>query len=514
MTLVLVAAAIAPFATTLAYPLVWDDHYILNHVEQLAAGGGVAKVVSAPFFPQEDRADTYYRPLVYFSLWLDSRVAALAGAPWPYHLTNVLLHAAVALLVALLAHRLGGGATAGFAAGLLFAVHPARVESVAFVSGRTDIWAAFFALCAVLAALDAVRRADRRRRALLVGFGCAAVGAACLSKEAAFALPGVVAALGLVAPDLRRRCFVVALGYALAAAAVLAVRLLVLGVPPGAHGGSPAPLLLHEPGIALVALAKMLRMALVPWPHNALIGREHLVPATVDVVVAVALVAGLAWFGKRRLGLFGLVWLFAFLTPALFVPASGHVLAAERYLYLPSIGVFVVVGVAFARWLDELPASRRPLAGSALAFVALALGAGALVRGRVWQSDLTISTDLTRTAPGTALSHSVHGQALLAAGRFAEAVAAFERAVELAPDHPGTHNDLAIGLWRLGLPARSAAAYRETLRLDPTRASARQGLAYACHVLGDVDCVREQREALSAADPAALRELDAAIAGR
>src|SRR5258706_494192 len=136
----------------------------------------------------------FWRPLISLSYWLDLRV--FGGQPWGFHAMNVAAHAAVSALVALVLEQAGIAALGALLAGLWFALLPAHVEPVAFVSGRTDVYCALFVLLAFL--LD--RRARAAGRAW-PGWGATlALALALLAKEASVALLPLLAIAEWVGP--------------------------------------------------------------------------------------------------------------------------------------------------------------------------------------------------------------------------------------------------------------------------------------------------------------------------
>ncbi len=309
----------------------------------------------------------------------------------------------------------------------------------------------------------------------------------------------------------------IALAFALAAVAVAAARVAALGsvlVSGGPGAALQGPLALREPGLAAAAALRLLGLLIVPWPLNTMYTREHLVLAPVPAAAAALLVAALIWLGSRRQGRIGwvaAVWIGAFLVPALLVPSGAATLTAERYLYLPAVGAALAFGAA-CRALAGLPGRARGL-GLGIAAAALALCAAlSAVQASVWRDDLSLTADQLRTAPNSAFAHDLHGQALLKRERWAEALAPFQRAVELEPAEPGYHNDLGIALRRTGRPDLAARAFRESLRLDPDVPGTRLNLAYACISLRDRACIEEQRAALAGLEPRALAVLDAELA--
>lgn len=520
----LMAAALLPLLRTLSHELVWDDQYLVAAVGESARDGGVLAVATTPFLPEQNDPDNYYRPFVYLSLLADGWLGG--GRPVIYHVTNLLLHLLNTLLVARLLLTVLGSGLPAVMGGLLFAVHPVQVETVAFVAARTDLWATCFALLATLAWLASRESGlTHRRRTALVAAAAGAYTAAVLSKETAALLPLVLCAWDALGVGRRAaapagwwgRNGAAVLGFVLAAVAVAAARVVALGsvLVTGGPGAAPqGPLALREPGLASAAALRLLGLLIVPWPLNTMYTREHLVFARTSVVAAALLVAALIWLGSARHGRIGWVagiWIAAFLAPALLVPSGAATLTAERYLYLPAVGAALAFGAA-CRALAGLPGRVRGF-GFGIAVAALALCAAlSAIQASVWRDDLSLTADQLRTAPNSAFAHDLHGQALLKRERWTEALAQFQRAVELEPAEPGYHNDLGIALRRTGRPDLAVRAFRESLRLDPTVPGTRLSLAYACISLRDRACIEEQRAALAGLDPQALAVLDAELA--
>ncbi|MEO0010361.1 MAG: hypothetical protein ABIK51_07585, partial [candidate division WOR-3 bacterium] len=144
LTLILTALAmiqVVLYLQTLKYQFVWDDRLLIVE-NRLLTKSGPWGIFARPFWSGTEVAEwnrhlVYYRPLTTLSFWLDFKLAGLN--PAYFHLVNVVLAAISTVLVALIVWELlHSGVWAGIA-GLLFATHPAHVESIAFVSGRTDL---------------------------------------------------------------------------------------------------------------------------------------------------------------------------------------------------------------------------------------------------------------------------------------------------------------------------------------------------------------------------------------
>ncbi|MCU0224963.1 MAG: tetratricopeptide repeat protein [Acidobacteria bacterium] len=546
--------AVVIFALTLGFDLVWDDPLLLEWTRSCFREGGLSGVLGAPFRLKPEAPLSYYRPVVMLSLLVDD--LAGGGAPPLFHLTNVLLHGAASVLVLLLLSALGAGRWPAAAGAALFAVHPVHVESVAFVSGRTDLLAAVFALAAAL--LWVRDRGGPPQRGLLrCGAGLAAYALACLSKEVAFLLPVVLAAWDLALPrpardGWRRARLAWGFGAAAVMAGALVLRTAVAGEPLPLSGlapeASPATggRFASLPGVLLTAL----RLLVAPWPLNAYYTADQValrgsgVLGVAGLVAAVALLAGWAVLSTPRFwraGWLSAAWTVAFLLPGLGLVAHGGAAIAERFLYLPSVGVALLV-----LGLEGLaPRTRR--AGIALAFAAALLVLPlTIARQGVWRSEEALFTSLIRSSPrcvegylGLAHSRSRAGrhddaiglleQALAleprsprvllklgleygSSGRLEQAIASLRQAAALDPGYPEAHATLGLTYLLAGRAVEARAALQRAVELRPGYSAAWTMLGRAQLALGDPGAAGSFRRALELAphDPEALRGLEQA----
>ncbi len=417
------ALAVAVYLPSLRNDFVWDDPIVLER--QLPYFDGPADA----FFPPRDVPQWsahYYRPLVVVSYLLDDLVvrtlyppeARDAGRRLVFHASPVLLHgvssALVVALGAALARRFRGQRSTlavPVAAGLLFAVHPVHVESVAWLAGRSDLLCAAFALAAILAWL---RYLETRRAAWLPAAAALAL-AAMLSKEVGLALvallplsallPGRDAALP--GHEAARDAGLAAAVVGFAAAVALALRWAAAAPGPGSAIAWTDPV-----RTILAALGWYAAKTAWPAPLSAFVDR---VPGSVGLAIAGAFVAGGigalvgASLARRRAGAeaFAAALFLLPLAPALAVSA-GTIAAtplAERYLYLPSAGAVLLGALIVGEPRRSARLSFRPTArpavvlGMAAAIAAVALPA-TLIRQRAWRDDLAFWSDAAEKAPG------------------------------------------------------------------------------------------------------------------
>ncbi|MBK9519464.1 MAG: tetratricopeptide repeat protein [Anaeromyxobacter sp.] len=493
--LVVLLAAVLPFLGTLQNPPILDDGWAALDNPLTWSLRNVGRIFRELYgFAGEPSVRGPYRPLTTLSYALDY---AVHGRWTPgYHLVNVALHGLASLLVLAVARRLaaaawpqeaggpGRAARVALLAGLLFAVHPAHVEAVASIFGRTEPLSTSFALGALLLALGRRGAAWRLPAALLV------LVAGVLSKEVAIVTPGIFlviavalpAAAGFeVRPGLRGAAPRRALAEAAAVAGLLATALVpyllargpVLGVAPEARWfpvGTPAA---HVALTMSRVLGEYLRILAFP----AFLGGDFAYAArlptltgpTAGFALATAawlatLAAGLLLLRRAPLAAAGLLWIFLPLLPVLQVIPVG-VLLAERLLYLPSVGFCLAVAAALGGWLGRGPAAARA-AAAGLALVA-ALAGRTVARTLDWRTAVAYWEAELATAPREVVVNNNLAVAYLARGRFAEAVERLRVVLEVHPRYWRAHINMGLALQSLGDKAAARRALEAALPLAP-----------------------------------------------
>ncbi len=355
LRVLLLVVTAAVFAPSLGGGFVWDDVLLIRDNAHI---GDAGRALTEDFWDTSEinvRQSGYFRPVVRLAFWLEWRL--FGPTPWAFHLVNLLLHlVCVWLALRWSEDRLGGSSPLPALLGVLpFALHPSRVEAVAWISGATDLWMALL----VLLGHAVWRRGASTRSALGAG---ALFGLAALAKESAILVPALLALeLWAGVPPLRRARPV--------RDAVVTSALLVGVMLTRFAWVPPPPRAVLEHGVLDVALRVLttvglyVRQLVWPWPSTVMpglipgdgAGALHYPPALVLVgALSTALVVGLAVLAfRRRRGpaaplLADVGWAVVPLLPVLnLVPLQYASLTADRFLYLPLLGV----GAALARGL-------------------------------------------------------------------------------------------------------------------------------------------------------------------
>jgi len=481
---VVALVSIAIYLPSTRYGFVWDDDTLITN-NSLLAHSRPADVFSRGFWagsPEQVAGPgaSYYRPLVSLSFWLDLKVSH--GSPHWFHLINLLLYALASAAVTLVLWELLHSGVWALLGGLLFAAHSSHVESVAFVSGRTDIMLTLFIGIAAFALLRSFRKHNRWWwLVVLAAFGCAL-----LSKETAVLFPLLVAlAPLLIGVRYDRRYWLLVLATLAVLAGYLLLRSAAVPVllPLAGRGG-----LLSRLGAMVNGFGLYVRMFLWPFAHHAWYqaGGSPLAPVSNIIAAALLVTSAILFALKRRFVAtrWGYAWAIAFLLPVAGFVSIGPV-AADRLLLLPSAGLVMVVMTALSR-IPGLRAATRRLVWTLLAVVIVLLGVDTMLRTRVWKNNETLFTAMVREAPTAPNAYSSLADAI-AGERPDSALALYEHALRLDPDYVHAHLHAALILSDRGDQRGAIRHLRIARALVPNSDMVLNNLALAFRDAGEND---------------------------
>jgi tetratricopeptide (TPR) repeat protein len=495
-----------------------------------------------------------WHPLTTLSHMLDCELFGLN--PSGHHGTSVLLHAATAIALMLVLRRMTGAPWASAAVAFLFAVHPLRVESVAWVSERKDVLSGFL----FVLTLGAYTRFVRAGRFVLSNYLLVVLlfALGLLAKPMVATLPFVLllvdgwplGRLGEPGAPLRhlgRRVVEKLPLFALSAAASA----ITLATQQAAMTSSETLGLGARVANAIVAYGVYVRQLVWPlglsivYPHP----RDTLPVWEVGLVLAgLVLATGLCWRAARRSPavLVGWLWFLGMLVPVIGLVQVGIQAHADRYSYLPHIGLLVAVVFGLRAVLPQgLPSFRKALA--ACAVIVLVLCGLSWRQVGFWRTDEALWTHALAITEDNAVAHAQLGSALLSKGEEDLAVIQFRAALAIQPDYATPHYNLgnvlstrgdlkgAVEEYRLAVAARpdyvkalnnlgstlvrarqleeGMTALEEALRLDPNHAGAHGNLAIALGKSGRLPEAIEHLERAAQLDPGnQMRHYDLAMA--
>lgn len=434
--------AVAVYVGALQNRFAWDDTPIIVKSDLVHAWSGVWRAFTVPYWPS-DWGGFLYRPLTVATFAADWQ---LHSTVW-FHLVNVLWHGLASVLVALIAGswvgrrepgavRAEDGGRAALVAGLIFAVHPVHVEAVANVVGRAELMAGVFTLLSVWAVVEKES----------VWWSAVAWGAGLLSKENAAVAPGLIAAawyLGLgragVERPSRKHMVAVAASWAAVGIGYAMVRTIVLHPYPQQF--NRAPVFTGISGLdvrytAVAALTDLVRLLVFPLdlrvdysPNERTAVTSPLNPMfLIGVLCVIGYVAALvaSWRRGRKDVAMGLLWIgFAYAPVANLLFPAG-VIMAERTLYLPSVGVALLV----AAWVRRMPKNSMAMV---VGLMVVAGGVRSFLRVPVWKTDERVMLSILEDSPNSYRGPMSAGIIYLEEGLGQKASDAFDSAIAVYP---------------------------------------------------------------------------------
>ncbi len=488
----LAALSVLPYLQTATHGFIRMDDPLYVAGNPLVASGITWEGIRAAFASFQV---WNWHPLTMVSHMID--VSLFGMDPGMHHLVNALFHGANAVLLFLVLFRMTGALWRSAAVAALFGIHPLHVESVAWISERKDVLSALFFLLALLAYERYVRRGGAMRYALVAGL----LALGLLAKPMLVTAPAVLLLLdiwplrrtpwlasdGDSPPETRNWGYLVLekapfLGLAVASAA------LTFRAQQGAGGvfneQFPFP---DRVANALVAYAKYLGKTV--WPSGLAIYYPHDgFPAWWQVGGSALLLAGLTAVVVRRFravpaAAVGWFWFLGTLVPAIGLVQVGTQALADRYTYLPLVGIFMAVAWEAAA---AVPASWRfrPGALACAAAAILALAAVSFAQVRHWKdTDALFTHALSVTSDNWMIQHQL-GVELAQKGEYGRAIAHLREAVRLRPDFDiavydlaMAYNLLAIDQASRGLTRAAEGSFLAALALRPGFAEGHCNLA-------------------------------------
>jgi Flp pilus assembly protein TadD len=490
-------------------------------------------------------------PLTWISHMVDCQIFGVDSGP--QHLMNVLFHALSALLLFAVLKRMTGAVWRSAFVAFLFSLHPLHVESVAWIAERKDVLSAFLWFLAIWAYLGYVKRPGRSRYLMVM----VVFGLGLMAKSMLVTLPIVLLLLDLWPlqrigfggaddrfsssasaghkkrwPAPLSRCFLEKVPLL---ALSLGVAVVTYVVQRRGHAVMPLDLIPLPQRLANALVSYVAYVAGMMWPARLAV----FYPFPLHVALWQPVAAGLAILavsilvvrsiGRRPYLAVGWFWYLVTLTPVIGLVQVGSQARADRYAYIPTVGLSIALAWGAAEFVRSRPRLRTTMAAAAVASC-LACAALTWRQAGFWQDTISLFRHSLSVTRGNFLGYNILGVALrdrgqldeaqvnlgralseqgradeslaqLAAaarikpddveaqynlgtelagqGRFEEAVEALQIAVRLKPDYAEAHSNLGSALANLGRLDEAIAQFNEALRIDPALDDVRKNLEAA-----------------------------------
>jgi protein O-mannosyl-transferase len=479
----------AVFIQTVRYDFVnYDDPTYVYQNTRITSGINLANVAWAFTHVHSEN----WHPLTTITHMLDCGLHGL-NAGW-HHFTNVLLHclAVVFLFVAL--HQMTGALWRSAFVSAVFAVHPLHVESVAWIAERKDVLSAVFFMITLLAYLRYTRAPSIGRYltvALVIALGL-------MSKPMLVTLPFVLLLLDywpLGRFEARRsKTGRQALQLILEKVPLIALSavssLITFLAQRGAIGWTEQLPVSERISNAFVAYVVYIRQMFWPtglavfYPHP-----EHRLPVweiSLASIVLVGITAAAFVFRKKApYFVTGWLWYLGMLVPVIGLVQVGWQGHADRYTYLPQIGLYIAVTWAVTDLTRSWRFQRIGL-GAAAVLIVGALGCRAWLQTSYWRDSETLFTHALAVTSNNDVALNNLGIIFLDKGQLDDAISKLQAAIDLRPENAPAHDNLAKALLKKGQVVEAMVHYRKFLELEPASVEARNTLGTALIQQGHV----------------------------
>jgi type IV pilus biogenesis/stability protein PilW len=480
----LLLAVVLVFGQTVEFGFVnYDDNdYVYDnpHLAHGLSAGGIVWALTTNYVYN-------WHPLTWLSYLADYQLSGLA--PWECHLMNVLLHAAAVIVLFLVLRRMTGDLWPSAFVAAVFAIHPLRVESVAWIAERKDVLSGLFFMLTLAAYVGYVRRPFSLARYLAV---LALFALGLMAKPMLVTLPFVLLLLDYW--PLGRKSLgwwrLVVEKLPLLALSVVSCRVTFVAQTLAIKPLDFIPFS-SRIGNALVSYAVYVRQFFYPvglavfYPHAVSRLPSWQIAGALLLLAGVS-VGAVAWRRKCPYLLVGWCWYLGMLVPAIGLVQVGSQSMADRYTYLPQIGLAIALAWGAKCSLGSWP-YRTWLWGILAALAVTVLIGCARWQTSYWRDSETLWTRDLECAPPSEIAYVNLGAALEKQGRLDEAIARYRAALGINPRYTEAYTNLGIALTAEGKEDEAIVEYQKALDISPDYAHARYNLGLAYYNQGRWD---------------------------
>jgi tetratricopeptide (TPR) repeat protein len=428
-----------------------------------------------------------YIPLTLMSFAAEHRL--FKDNPAPCHALNIILHVANALLVLWLVSLISKNPWVAFIAALIFAVHPLRVESVAWIAERKDVLFAFFYLLAIITYIYYAGRA----RLLLYFASLACFILALFAKGIAATLPFVLLLFDYFQNRRGRVIIMNKLPYFAFAVLFTVIAISAQKTLPG-HSFPFFKNIFIMSYVLLFYIGKTIfplgLSPLYPFPTTIVskMPWQFLLAPIILIIITVSVIVA-----SRRSKMIASGCLFFLLTilPVMqFIPVAGPEIAANRYTYIPSIGLILIFASAVPWIYQKMKTAARPLAflpATLVALMVILLAFTTMERCGIWKDSLTLWSDVIKKYPDFPHAYTMRAQAQADEGNFEMAVADYTRALDINPWFSAALQGRGNLLLKIGDFSGAVADYSRVLEINQKLVGAYVNRGNAYSALGQFD---------------------------
>ncbi|MDB4349746.1 tetratricopeptide repeat protein [Omnitrophica bacterium] len=483
----IVIIGLAVYGNSLRGEFLLDDIHLVKNNAYIKSPSNIPRIFTK--YVGSGMKYSFYRPLQIFTYLTDYSLYRLDVKG--YHLSSTITHILVALCVFWLGYLLCNNWEASLLAGILFAVHPVHTEAVSYISGRADPLAALFMLLSFILYIKYF--VSRTIGLFIMMLLCYIL--ALLSRENVLIFPAL---LLLYHYAFKRKLEVKAFLLVLAVT-LLYILIRLTALRPLLAGISPETTLIQRiPGF-FAATANYSGLLLLPLHLHMEHGNKvypFIHPKTITGIVILCSILIYAFRKRNSDGLvfFCTLWFFLTLLPhANLFPINAYM--AEHWLYLPSIGFFLILANVFGRFYQEKGSRAFALA---LAVCLVAFYSSSTIRhNNYWKGPAVFWGKTLKYAPKSPRVHNGLGNLYYHAGENEKAIASYKKAIEVDPEHVESYTNLGIIYNSTGKDEEAIALYKKAVELNPDHAQAYNSLGIAYRSIGkDEEAITSYNKAI------------------
>ncbi|MBI5749435.1 MAG: tetratricopeptide repeat protein [Nitrospinae bacterium] len=472
--LILLVITLLVWGNTLSNGFAYDDTVTIANNQFIREWGNIPKLLSKDYFNLS--GELTYRPLVTLTYFLDYSLWGMK--PSKYHLTNLIIHASNVIFLYLFIILLLGNVKIAFLSALLFDVHPVQAEAVNAISFREDLLTVFFLLPSFILFIRLfVDFKSGYIRRLFYSVSLSLYALALFSKEMAITYPLFL--IGYIysfhSEKVRERIgYFISLigGYVI----VTLIYLLIYLGPLGNSNSREFPYTIPDLPIRLLTLPMVIvrYFLLFIFPYNL---NADYIPdfnsslIEPSLIISLIIISGIGAAAillsrKDRRAIYGMFWFFISLMPVMNIVPIAYVIA-ERYLYLPLIGLSFFTSIFLITTYNGMPGYIKIGGLSALGIIVILLSIRSVYRNIDWKDDMILWSKTIITSPNSFMAHNNLGIAYANHGNLNEAIKEYKTAIRLKPDYLNGYNNLGIAYASHGNLNEAVKEYKTAIRLKP-----------------------------------------------
>jgi tetratricopeptide (TPR) repeat protein len=497
LLLVMVTFAVYWQVRNYAFVYIDDSQYVTEN-QHVQAGLSHESIIWA--FSSQHAAN--WHPITWLSHMLDVELYGLN--PGAHHQTNVIFHLFNALLLFFVLRKMTGGLwQSGFVAAL-FALHPLHVESVAWVSERKDVLSTFFWMLTMFSYAHYAAHPGIKRYLPVVGFFILGL----MAKPMLVTLPFVLLLLdywplrriqfNLSGDDdirfINKRSSGLSLVWEKIPLFLLAMASSVVTFMVQKKGGAVGSMEIYPFAVrvanALVSYVKYLGKMIWPaklavfYPHSGMLPVWQVIGA--GVLLGLITFIAIRSFRQRPWFIVGWLWFIGTLVPVIGLVQIGLQAMADRYTYIPLIGVFIIVAWGVPELLHRWRHKEKLLGLTAISVIIM-LGITSWVQTRYWENNHALFKHALDVTENNYLAHNAFGNALKGQGKNNEAMRHYLSALKIKPDYAAPHYSMGHALAEEGKLDDAINHFQKALQIKPDYAEVHDNLGYTFMMQGKIE---------------------------